>query len=65
MKRIMLTLAAAAVLASGPPDAAARTARDCTQYCGDLAARKCDDVTSSRCSAYIVGCLAGCGIRHL
>jgi hypothetical protein len=65
----MLALVAAAVLATGPPDAEGRTAadreKDCTLYCGDLAARRCDDVTSNWCNAYIVGCLAGCGVAHL
>ncbi|MGI9038429.1 MAG: hypothetical protein ACR2GQ_06170 [Gemmatimonadota bacterium] len=69
MRRIVLAAAAAAVLATGPPEADGRTARDpeaeCTAYCGDLAARRCDDVTSNWCNAYIVGCLAGCGIAHL
>jgi hypothetical protein len=69
MRRIMLAASAAVVLATGPPAAEGRTAKgpdeDCTVYCGDLAARRCDDVTSNWCNAYIVGCLAGCGVAHL
>ena len=69
MKRNLLVLAALLSLASSPPAADARTYTtgtiDCTEYCGEKAATKCDDVASTWCNAYIVGCLAGCGITHL
>lgn len=70
MKRLVLAIAALALLAAGPPDVAAEVARedpekDCTVYCGEMAARRCDDVTSTWCNAYIIGCLAGCGVSML
>ena len=69
MRRMILGLAALVTLAGSPPGANARTATgtelECIEYCGDKAAEKCDDVTSTWCNAYIVGCLAGCGIAHL
>lgn len=68
MRRMMLTLAAAGLLAAGSPDAAARTASDpeadCRDYCGDKAAARCDDVSSTWCNVYIIGCLAGCGVSN-
>lgn len=66
MKRVILAVVALVMLAGGAGDTVAETAtQDCTVYCGKLAAKKCDDVASSKCNAYIVGCLAGCGIAHL
>lgn len=67
MRKTILGLAALLVLAGGAPVADAETAarRDCTKYCAKKAVEKCDDVTSTWCNAYIVGCLAGCGIAHL
>ncbi len=69
MRRRILGLIALAVVAGGPPRADARTATvaeaDCTVYCAAKAVQKCDSVTSNWCNAYIVGCLAGCGISHL
>ncbi len=69
MRKMILGLAALITLAGSPPGADARTAKEdtveCVNYCGDKAAEKCDDVTSTWCNAYIVGCLAGCGIAHL
>jgi hypothetical protein len=66
---MILGLAALVTLAGSPPGVDARTAKtgpvECTEYCGDKAAEKCDDVTSTWCNAYILGCLAGCGIAHL
>ena len=70
MKRSLLTLAATALLTIGPPGLEAETARersdgDCRDYCAEKAAEKCDDVSSTWCNVYIVGCLAGCGVSHL
>lgn len=69
MRRMLLCAAAAALLGAGPPGASARTAAgtatDCTVWCGEKAAEKCEDVTSTWCNAYIIGCLAGCGVAHL
>ena len=69
MRRTILGLIALVVLAGGPPRADARTAAgadvDCTVYCAAKAVEKCADVTSNWCNAYILGCLAGCGISHL
>lgn len=71
MRRLALAVAALAILAAGPPGAPAEVAReqdpeaDCTIYCGEMAARRCDDVTSTWCNAYIIGCLAGCGVSML
>lgn len=64
---MMMALAAAALLAAGTPGTAAEATgpeEDCRDYCGEKAAERCDDVTSSWCNAYIVGCLAGCGVSH-
>ena len=71
MRRIILALAAATVLAAGSPVGLAEAARaretavDCRDWCAEKAAEKCDDVSSTWCNAYIMGCLAGCGISHL
>jgi len=69
MRRKILGLAALIYLAGSPPGVDARTATasdtECTEYCAEKAVEKCDDVTSTWCNAYIVGCLAGCGISHL
>ena len=69
MRRRILGLMALVVLAAGPPRADARTATeanvDCAEYCAEKAVKKCFDLTSNWCNAYIIGCLAGCGISHL
>lgn len=67
MRRIMLALAAALV-AAAPPTGVAEAARaevDCRDWCAKKAAEKCEDVRSTWCNAYILGCLSGCGISHL
>lgn len=67
MTRI-LALAAATAFLGGASLAGAevwRTPEDCPEYCARKAVEKCDDVTSTWCNAYIVGCLAGCGVSHL
>ena len=67
MRRILWTVAALAIV-TGSTGADAKTAsdaadeQDCRDYCAEMAARRCDDVTSSWCNAYILGCLAGCGV---
>ncbi|TFG63293.1 MAG: hypothetical protein E4H28_06590 [Gemmatimonadales bacterium] len=69
MRRKIIGLTALISLAGSPAGADARVATvtgiDCTEYCAEKAVEKCDDVTSTWCNAYIVGCLAGCGISHL
>ena len=68
MKRSILAFAAITAVAGGGTAADAEVTRipdDCTEYCAEKAVEKCDDVTSTWCNAYIVGCLAGCGISHL
>lgn len=40
-------------------------AASCTDFCGDRAAERCDSIDSFRCTVFIAGCLAGCGIRQL
>jgi hypothetical protein len=68
MKRRVLGLAIVAAVAGGSTMADAEVARerdDCIEYCALKAVERCDDVTSTWCNAYIVGCLAGCGISHL
>lgn len=71
MRRLALSVAALTLVAAGPPGASPVVARekapevDCTVYCGEMAARRCDDVTSTWCNAYIIGCLAGCGVSML
>lgn len=67
MRRRLLSLAAAALFTAGSPGAAAELAPDtpteeeCRDYCGQKAAQRCDDVSSTWCNVYILGCLAGCG----
>lgn len=69
MRRLLMSTAAVLVLA-GSTGASARTTTDddreeeCRDYCAEMAARRCDDVSSSWCSVYIVGCLAGCGVAN-
>lgn len=68
MNRRALVLAAVAAALSGSALTEAEVTRaqdDCVEYCAQKAVEKCDDVTSTWCNAYIVGCLAGCGISHL
>lgn len=67
MRRILLALAAA-FIAAGPPAGVAEAARaeaDCREWCAKKAAEKCEDVTSTWCNVYILGCLGGCGMSHL
>jgi hypothetical protein len=64
----MLALAAGTLAVGGPPgvaEAARAAEADCRDYCAEKAAEKCDDVSSTWCNAYIMGCLAGCGMSHL
>jgi len=71
VRRIVLALTAVGMLAAGPPVGVAEAARalsdeaDCRDYCAEKAAQKCEDVSSTWCNAYILGCLAGCGVSHL
>lgn len=69
MRRMMVALAAVGLLAIGSPQGVAEAARapeaDCRDYCADRAAQRCDDVSSTWCNVYIMGCLAGCGYTHL
>lgn len=69
MRRMMLALAAVGLLAAGSPARVAEAARaqeaDCRDYCAEKAAQKCEDVSSTWCNVYIMGCLAGCGYTHL
>ena len=64
MRRMLLLCGALAALVASAPETSARTAvdKDCDNYCGEMAAKRCDDVSSTWCNAYIVGCLAGCAI---
>ena len=69
MRRMVLALAAG-LLAVSPPAGVAEAAQvqagaDCRDWCAKKAAEKCDDVSSTWCNAYIMGCLGGCGISHL
>jgi len=70
MRRMLLALGAVATLSAGVPETSARTTADdpdreeeCRNYCGEKAADRCDDVSSTWCNVYIVGCLAGCGVQ--
>lgn len=69
MRRMIVALAAVGLLAVGSPKSVAEAARapeaDCRDYCGEKAAQRCDDVGSTWCNVYIMGCLAGCGYTHL
>lgn len=69
MRPMFLALATLLALLGGAAgveaETAARPESDCTEYCALKAVERCDDVTSTWCNAYIVGCLAGCGISHL
>ena len=68
MKHRVLLLAVIAAALGGSTAADAEVTHepeDCTEYCARKAVEKCDDVTSTWCNAYIVGCLAGCSISHL
>ena len=71
MRRMLLLLGALAMLSAVPPSTSARTTDDdpdreeeCRNYCGEKAAQRCDDVSSTWCNVYIVGCLAGCGVTN-
>lgn len=70
MRRMLLALGALAALSASAPETSARTTTDdpdreeeCRNYCGEKAAERCDDVSSTWCNVYIVGCLAGCGVQ--
>lgn len=69
MRRWLIAAAALGCLtgpASPRPAVAARTADvDCTDYCGERAAERCDRIDSWNCTWYILGCLAGCNIASL
>lgn len=69
MRRLFIAAAALACLAApvGPRTAfAARTNDvDCTDYCGERAAARCQRIDSWNCTWYILGCLAGCNIASL
>ncbi|MGD8496275.1 MAG: hypothetical protein PVF05_08790 [Gemmatimonadales bacterium] len=70
MRRILLLVGALASFAGAAPPTSARTTDDpdreeeCRNYCGEKAAQRCDDVSSTWCNVYIVGCLAGCGVTN-
>lgn len=69
MRRMLMSMAAATLLVTGAPGpGTAREAdpeKDCRDYCGKMAAQRCEDVSSTWCNVYIIGCLAGCGVAHL
>jgi len=69
MKRRLTALAALIALAGAPGAAPVRaeTAKvpECTDYCGERAAEKCNRIDSWYCTWYIAGCLAGCNIAKL
>ncbi|MDT8435547.1 MAG: hypothetical protein RRA92_02210 [Gemmatimonadota bacterium] len=67
-RRLMAAVAALALVLAGltpaaVPDAQARGAVACDDYCGERAAARCEDVDSLRCGIYIASCLAGCNVR--
>lgn len=68
MKRATMAATALALAAAltGPlaPDARA-AAVDCTDYCGQRAAIRCESIDSWECGWYIAGCLAGCNISSI
>lgn len=37
---------------------------DCTDYCAERAALRCDSINSWECNWYIAGCLAGCKLSQ-
>jgi hypothetical protein len=66
MKRLWLVLALSVL--SLPPAASAADQSGparCQEYCGEMAAAKCDRIDSWGCTWYILGCLAGCNIASL
>jgi len=69
MKRFLSTLAAITVLVSftaAPGSAAVELQKiECTDYCGEKAAEKCDRIDGWNCAWYILGCLAGCNVAQL
>jgi hypothetical protein len=68
MRRLTMAITALA-LAWGLTAPMATEARadelDCTDYCGQRAAIRCDSIDSWECGWYIAGCLAGCNLRNL
>lgn len=63
MRRTLLALTTAALVAAGAAEpAAAGEPIECTDYCGERAAGHCDDIDSWSCTWYILGCLAGCNL---
>lgn len=67
MRRVVLALAAAALLlATSAPTVSATAAEvDCNKYCGEKAAEHCERIDSWKCTWYIAGCLAGCNLKKL
>ncbi len=63
MRKKLLLAAAAAALTLGQPTPA--LARDCEDICADLAVKKCENIDSFKCSAYIAGCLSGCSMAMI
>ena len=67
MRRLTMAVTAL-VLAAGLLSPVARDARadelDCSDYCGNKAALRCDTIDSWECGWYIAGCLAGCNLRN-
>lgn len=66
MRRLTMAITALA-LAAGLTAPGATEARaddlDCTDYCGEKAALRCESIGSWECGWYIAGCLAGCNLR--
>lgn len=65
MRRFLIASAALAVLAASGPRPEPLWAKPCPEYCGEQAARNCDDIGSFECGFYILGCLAGCNLAKL
>jgi hypothetical protein len=66
MKRLWLVMALSVF--SLPPAANAADQSGpakCQDYCGALAAQRCERIDSWNCTWYILGCLAGCNIASL
>lgn len=65
MRRLAIAFSALTILATTGPRPEPLWAKPCTEYCGEKAAEKCDDIDSFECGWYIAGCLAGCHIARL
>ena len=72
MRRFLTMAAAVAAFTAVTPgsrpviaEAAVAQKVECTDYCGERAAEKCDRIDGWRCTWYILGCLAGCNIAQL